>query len=359
MSTSRNLLPTAILPACVALASACVAAPSLVHTTAEPAGSNCATGGVAIHVGTDDDGDGALGTAEIDTTQYVCGGADGLDGDDGAQGNPGEPGTPGEAGAPGEPGEPGVPGEPGEDATIITGVLHGTYTIQNSLDAALIRGITRIAGNLIVNGDGMATLDLPLLEGIDGVFVIENAPPSLSLPKLTEIGGDFVLRGNVPGTYDPDAASMLTSFAGLGALTAIGGELYITYNDALTSFAGLGALTTIGDRLYVSGNPALASFEGLDALTEIGGAVQVSSSNALASLDGLESLTTVGSAVEFSLSRSPFSYAGLRGLTSIGRPVYIYNSGTPSSGACVPADLATALANASVGTGDSFTPLCP
>jgi hypothetical protein len=45
---------------------------SLVTTTDEPAGSNCAGGGVRIDSGIDDDGDGVLATAEIDTTQYVC-----------------------------------------------------------------------------------------------------------------------------------------------------------------------------------------------------------------------------------------------------------------------------------------------
>lgn len=53
------------------------AVPTLVRTDDEPAGANCAAGGIAVHVGTDDDGDGALGDPEIDTTTYVCDGANG------------------------------------------------------------------------------------------------------------------------------------------------------------------------------------------------------------------------------------------------------------------------------------------
>lgn len=47
---------------------------SLITTTAEPSGSNCASGGVRIDHGVDDDGNGALATGEIDGTSYVCNG---------------------------------------------------------------------------------------------------------------------------------------------------------------------------------------------------------------------------------------------------------------------------------------------
>ena len=50
-----------------------------VRTDEEPAGENCPEGGVAVRVGLDDDGDGALDDAEIDDTSYVCDGADGHD----------------------------------------------------------------------------------------------------------------------------------------------------------------------------------------------------------------------------------------------------------------------------------------
>lgn len=50
-------------------------ASSLVTITDEPAGANCAQGGHRVDVGLDDNGDGALGTEEIDDTTYVCNGA--------------------------------------------------------------------------------------------------------------------------------------------------------------------------------------------------------------------------------------------------------------------------------------------
>jgi hypothetical protein len=47
---------------------------SLITVTAEPAGSNCASGGLKFDSGQDDNGNGTLETAEIDATSYICDG---------------------------------------------------------------------------------------------------------------------------------------------------------------------------------------------------------------------------------------------------------------------------------------------
>lgn len=56
---------------------------SLVAIGDEAAGANCAAGGQQIDSGLDDDRDGTLDAGEIDSTSYVCNGADGSDGEDG------------------------------------------------------------------------------------------------------------------------------------------------------------------------------------------------------------------------------------------------------------------------------------
>lgn len=53
------------------------ATPSLVRLDAEAAGANCATGGTAVRSGVDDNKDGVLQNGEVDTTSYVCSGKDG------------------------------------------------------------------------------------------------------------------------------------------------------------------------------------------------------------------------------------------------------------------------------------------
>lgn len=50
---------------------------SLIKVTAEPSGANCGTGGERVDVGIDDNRNGTLDTAEIDSTAYVCNGANG------------------------------------------------------------------------------------------------------------------------------------------------------------------------------------------------------------------------------------------------------------------------------------------
>jgi hypothetical protein len=52
----------------------------LVSVTDEPAGVNCANGGVRIDSGPDTNANGAIDSSEITTTKYVCSGKDGSSG---------------------------------------------------------------------------------------------------------------------------------------------------------------------------------------------------------------------------------------------------------------------------------------
>jgi len=65
-----------------------VAIKTLINTSDEAAGSNCANGGVKIEVGEDANADGILDTDEVDysLTRYICNGEDGQDGADGQDG---------------------------------------------------------------------------------------------------------------------------------------------------------------------------------------------------------------------------------------------------------------------------------
>lgn len=58
---------------------------SIVQTSNEPAGTNCANGGTRLEIGHDSDGDGTLAGAEIEQTVYVCNGEPGSAGSPGAQ----------------------------------------------------------------------------------------------------------------------------------------------------------------------------------------------------------------------------------------------------------------------------------
>ena len=53
---------------------------SLIVQTDEPAGENCSHGGVKVQIGLDDNDDGALDDSEVDETRFVCNGDNASDG---------------------------------------------------------------------------------------------------------------------------------------------------------------------------------------------------------------------------------------------------------------------------------------
>ena len=60
---------------------------SLIVSSVEPSGSNCANGGTRVETGIDDDGNGVLSPTEVDAVVFVCNGETGADGADGANGS--------------------------------------------------------------------------------------------------------------------------------------------------------------------------------------------------------------------------------------------------------------------------------
>lgn len=73
------------------------ASQSLINTTIEVAGQNCANGGIKIETGIDTNKDGILGADEVNSSQtkYLCNGSDGTDGTDGTDGIDGADGSSG------------------------------------------------------------------------------------------------------------------------------------------------------------------------------------------------------------------------------------------------------------------------
>jgi hypothetical protein len=78
------LVVPALLVGCGAVA------PTLMRLEDIEPGEDCTVGGVQVFVGNDDDGDGRLSDAEVDTDQFICDGTSGSDGVDGTNGTEGE-----------------------------------------------------------------------------------------------------------------------------------------------------------------------------------------------------------------------------------------------------------------------------
>ncbi len=86
---------------------------SLMTSTNESAGVNCATGGKRIQIGVDDNDNSALDAAEVDQTFYICNGAAGATGAQGPQGVQGVVGPQGPQGLTGAAGATGPQGPQG------------------------------------------------------------------------------------------------------------------------------------------------------------------------------------------------------------------------------------------------------
>ena len=87
----------------------------VVKTTIEPAGANCTAGGIKIEFGLDNNNNGILDVAEVNTslTKYVCNGIQGATGAQGIQGPAGPTGATGAQGATGTTGANGPQGAQG------------------------------------------------------------------------------------------------------------------------------------------------------------------------------------------------------------------------------------------------------
>ncbi len=72
---------------------------TLIDSVVEPAGSNCAAGGVNISWGQDTNADDTLQSGEVTGTRLICDGVDGAPGADGATGADGAPGADGASGS--------------------------------------------------------------------------------------------------------------------------------------------------------------------------------------------------------------------------------------------------------------------
>ena len=121
---------------------------SLTKTSTEPAGANCAAGGIKIEIGVDVNSNGNLDANEIITaqTKYVCNGTTGATGATGPQGI---------AGAQGPQGVTGLQGVAGSNGnTILNGTSNPTSSIGNNGDFYLNTSTNVLFGPKTTSGWG-------------------------------------------------------------------------------------------------------------------------------------------------------------------------------------------------------------
>lgn len=174
---------------------------SLVRVDDEPPGASCAAGGVAVHSGFDDDGDGVLDDAEIDDTAYVC--ADGAGIDD---------------------------------------VIFGDVGIGAASDADRLVGIRRVTGSITIEGAEVTSVDLGSLEEVGGsINVRASGLVELDAPVLERVGDLSVFDDNAEGGVERIS---------MPSLRFVMGEVFL-WDEALASI-DLGALERVGSPHFAS-----------------------------------------------------------------------------------------------------------
>ena len=250
----------------------------------------------AVHVGADRNGDGVLQDDEIQSTSYAC--------------------------------------FPGNPATI-----EGDVTVNNSIDAAALVGVTTITGDLTINAPSLQSIDLSALESLGGsLHVLGFDNPHLTVNAVT-IGHDIDVQG----------ASGLTELE-FPRLSSVTGSIVIDHAPHLTNLT-VPELVTIGDNLYIGNseagpvdeivNQSLATLS-FPKLTTIASQWCVAKNPALTSV-AFPKLTSVSEALDANLAIAPdpdhvpgfarnpqLASLDLSALITVGDSLFIQNSAITS-----------------------------
>ena len=181
---------------------------TLIKTTIESAGANCAAGGTKVEVGLDANSNGVLDSGEVNATltKYICNGAVGATGSTGAQG---PIGLTGPAGATGAQGIQGVAGTAGANGTNGLSAYQVWLNLGNTgTQADFIASLTGPQGIAGTNGNNGTN-------GVDGKNTIVNTTTETAGANCTN-GGTKIevgLDANSNGVLDSgEENSSLTKY---------------------------------------------------------------------------------------------------------------------------------------------------
>jgi hypothetical protein len=223
----------------------------------------------------------------------------------------------------------------GPDASTFTqGPLMNLKTIS-------LPKLTEVMANMIINGVGITTLDLPALTKVDlGMQVVfvdslttlqlpklqsvlqsitlqgyftTNSLETINFPALANVGGDFYVAQwssliavqlpvlNRSSSVSIIGESLLTSITAPKLQSTVAGVDF-SYNPVLTTL-DVSSLQTIGGGFTIGGAYALDNLNGFKSLSSVGGDFNLSDMQALTDISGLKGLQKVGG--NFALQNLP------------------------------------------------------
>lgn len=249
----------------------------LVEAQAEPAGGNCQYGGTAVHSGLDLDGDGILDAEEIISTSYACDSSP-----DARQLLVRVDEEP-----PGENCDNGglaisTGFDADSDGELDVGEFAHTSYLCNSDDAETDVVGGTLEGSVTIRNSLDAAM-FASFSRITGTLVVE-APglTSLSLPLLEAVDGSLVVQSN-------DALTELS----FGSLLSVGGDLGVLSNKGLADIADFIHLDTVGGSISIRGNDGMTDVSGFVSLQQIGADLDIRHNDDLQSISGFPAVASV------------------------------------------------------------------
>ena len=211
---------------------------TLINTSAEAAGDNCANGGVKIEVGEDTNADGVLDTDEVDDslTRYVCNGVDGEDGEDGQDGN---------------------------NSNLGAGNQLSTGLLFNSVEHSLSSDGTTLAVSEAVVGGLTYRLTIYNIQNYTlnqiGESIFFPAPPGFGyIPRLNSDGTKVFIKPYVAASNPVQLYELINdSWVLQGEYTNLpapqGGSFYKISDDLSTLTTGTGQIYNFIDSQWIQG----------------------------------------------------------------------------------------------------------
>ncbi len=160
----------------------------------------------------------------------------------------------------------------------------GVQTVSTQEQAELLRGVTKIIGDLNITDDVTDLSPFDCLKEITGSFNIDNGIlTSISgFGRLETVGGDFKIYDN----------GQLTSISGFGRLETVGGDFGIFNNNTLPSISGFGSLKTIHVGFAIYRNGKLTEISGFGKL-KTAKRFEIWTNANLIKISGFDSLETI------------------------------------------------------------------
>lgn len=217
----------------------------------------------------------------------------------------------------------------GSDAGWPSPLCKGNVVVASEAEVAAVAECTAIGGSLVISGETLTAIDLPLLATIGGDLTLQSRSlQELELPALELVGG--ALRTNATGPLERVALPKLSAVRGS---VAIGGS-------ALASIE-LPALVSVGDERDPGHEPASLHLGGgmlallrLPALERVAGEIRIFGNYHLTTIE-LPVLASVGEDIDIEFNDSLWTVS-MPALTDVkGRSVTI------SSGSLTELDLSS------------------